>query len=195
MTAERGFGSRAGVSAAIAAAALACAAHAAGLVGRPSVPPDEPGWFRYINARYGLRVDLPDSGFRQALAPDGHGITLVSPDRAVIIAVHANWLDRILAAPSRSAGRSIAALHEQAIAETRQKGGSVTYSVRHDDFYVISGALGPAVYYERVAISPACPDVLNAIRVTYPQGVEQELDAIVRRISLSLRAMCPSRIE
>ena len=96
------------------------------------MPPGDPGWFRYSNARYGLRVDLPDSGFRQALAPGGHGIVLTSPDRAVTIVVHAN---------RRS------------------------------------------------------PEVFNAIRVTYPQAIEQELDSIVTRVSLSLRAMCPSRIE
>ena len=170
-------------------------AHAVVLAGAPPAPPDDPGWFRYINARYGLRVDLPESGFRQTLSPDGDGVTLTSSDRAITIAVHATWLDRILPGERGSADLSIAALHDQAMAETRQKGGRVTYSVRRSDFYVISGTLGPTVYYERVAISPACPGVFNAIRVTYPEAIEQELDAIVSRVSLSLRAMCPARIE
>jgi hypothetical protein len=189
----RGFGR--GLSAAIAATALACTAHAAALETAPSAPPRDPGWVRYINARFGLRVDLPESGFRQTLSPDGHGVTLTSRDRAITIEVHANWLGSILPDATESAGKSIATLHGHAMAQTRQKGGSVTYSLRRDDFYVISGTLGATVYYERVAISPVCPDVFNAIRVKYPQAIEQELDRLVTRVSLSLRAACPSRVE
>jgi hypothetical protein len=181
--------------AAIAAAALDCAAHAAMVDEPPPVSQNDPGWFRYLNARFGLRVDLPETGFRQELSPTGSGITLTSPDRAITINVHANWLGSILPNATDSAGRNIASLHEQAMAETRQKGGNVTYSVRHDDFYIISGTLGAMVYYERVAISPVCPDVFSAIRVQYPPAIEREFDPLVRRVSLSLRAVCPSRIE
>ena len=161
----------------------------------PPGPAGDAGWFRYFNARFGLRVDLPESGFRQTLSSDGHGVTLTSLDRAVTIDVHANWLDSILPGATGGAGKTIAALHDQAMEETRRKGGSVTYAVRRNDFYVISGTLGSTVYYERVAISPACPDVFNAIRVRYPQAIEQQLDRLVTRVSLSLRAVCPSRIE
>ena len=184
-----------GCLAAFAAVALTGAAHAQMLAAAPSVGQDDSGWFRYLNARFGLRVDLPESGFRQELLPNGFGMTLISLDRSVTIEVHANRLESILPAATGGPERSIAALHDEAMAATRQKGGRVTYSVRRNDFYVISGTLGPAVYYERVAISPACPDVFNAIRVTYPQAIEHALDGLVTRVSLSLRATCPSRIE
>ena len=195
MTTGRGFGFGGYVAAAIAAIALACAAHAAMYDAAPPAGQGGAAWFRYINARYGLRVDLPDNGFRQTLSPDGHGVTLTSSDRSITIAVHANWLDSILPVRTGSADTSIAALHDQAVAETRQKGGSVAYSIRRNDFYVISGTIGPAVYYERVAISPACPDVFNAIRLIYPQAIEHALDGLVTRVSLSLRALCPRPIE
>ena len=178
-----------------AAIAAACAAHGETFGLAPPSERTESGWLGYLNARFGLRIDLPASGFRQQLSPDGSGITLTSLDRAVIIAVHANWLQSILPGATDRAGRSIASLHGQAIAETEQKGGDVTYSVQRDDFYVISGTIGSSVYYERVAISPACPDVFDAVRLTYPQALERALDPLVTRVSLSLRAVCPSRVE
>jgi len=150
------------------------------------------GWFRYHNARFGLRVDLPDAGFVRDLSPGGSGITLTSPDRAITIAVHANWTQSILPDATASAAQSVAQLLEQAIAKTRQHGGSVTYTVRHDDFYVVSGYLGGNVYYERLAISPACPHVFDAVRLTYPQAIEHTLEPVVTRVSLSLRAVCPT---
>jgi hypothetical protein len=192
VTTGRWRGCIGGLLAAIAAAAVGTA-QGAMFDATASVARPEPGWVRYLNARFGLRVDLPESGFRQELLPDGHGVRLTSRDRAITIDVHANWLASIL--PAFAADRSIAALHEQAVAETRERGGNVTYSMRRGDFYVISGTLGASVYYERVAISPACPDVFSAIRVEYPQGIERELDRLVTRVSLSLRAMCPAPAE
>jgi hypothetical protein len=194
-TTGRGRGLIRGLSAAIAATAFGCIAQAEPVEGPPSTSQSDPGWFRYLNARFGLRVDLPENGFHQELSPNGSGITLTSSGRGITINVHANWLGSILPDATDSTVRSIASLHQQAVAETRQKGGNVTYSIRHNEFYVISGNLGTMVYYERVAISPACPDVFNAIRVKYPQAIERELDPLVTRVSSSLRAVCPSRIE
>jgi hypothetical protein len=152
-------------------------------------------WVRYLNARFGLRVDLPDKGFRRELTSNGSGMTLTSLDQAITIEVHANWVKSILPGETPGADRTIAFLHDQAVAQTWSRGGKVTYSVRHHDFYVISGTLGPMVYYERLAISPACPDVFDAIRVKYPQTIERELDPLVTRLSMSLRAICPAATE
>jgi hypothetical protein len=174
-------------SAAIAVAALAWTACAA--------PIGELGWIGYLNARFGLRVDIPASGFRRDLSPTGTGLTLTSRDGAISIDVHANWLAGVLPEATRNAGQSITSLHEQAIAATRQKGGIIGTSVRRDDSYVISGTLGSMAYYERVVISPACPDVFDAIRVKYPQAIGRELDALVARMASSLRAVCPPSTE
>ena len=183
----------AGVLAAIVTTAAA-AAETTGSVG--PVPQGVPsGWVGYLNARFGLRVDLPASGFRHELAPNGSGVTLTSSDGAVTIVAHANRVASVLPAAGRDAAQNVATLLDDALAQTRRNGGSVTYSVRHSDFYVISGYLGDRIYYERLAISPACPGVFDAIRVTYPPHAKPALDPIVTRVSRSLQAVCPAPSE
>ncbi len=71
--------------------------------------------------------------------------------------------------------------------QTLSKNGTVTYSVRKVDFYVISGSFGTNIYYERLTISPECPGIFNAFRVFHPQALDRTLNATVTRMSESLR--------
>jgi hypothetical protein len=148
-------------------------------------------WFRYQNVRFGLSVDLPDIGLRRELASDGSGLTLTSGDSAITIQVHANAIRRILPDAGDDANRSAAALFAQTLAETRTRGGIITYGAQRDGFYAIAGALGDSIYYERLAISPDCPQVFGAVRMKYPAAIERALDTTVARLASSLRAVCP----
>ena len=48
----------------------------------------------------------------------------------------------------------------------------------------------PNMYYERLTISSNCSALFNSLRIFYPQALERSFDALVTRMSLSLRATC-----
>jgi hypothetical protein len=147
-------------------------------------------WFRYINSRFGVAVDIPAKGYHYDAPVNGSGLTLTSFDHAVTITVYAHWLVNILDSANNDVKRSVSFLFDKALTDTTNQSGSVTYSVRKDDFYVISGSLGTNTYYERLTISSECPAIFNSLRIFYPQTLEHSLNLLVTRMSMSLRATC-----
>ena len=121
-------------------------------------------WFRYINSRFGVAVDIPTKHFRYDVPVNGSGLTLTSFDRAVTVTVYAHWLINILNSANTDVKRSISILFDKAVVDTTSQNGTVTYSVRKDDFYVLSGNIGPNTYYERMMISSECPAIFNSLR-------------------------------
>jgi hypothetical protein len=93
--------------------------------------------FRYVNLRFGLAVDIPTKGYRYDVPDNGSGLTLQS--KLVTITLYAHWVSNLVTDASNNVQNSISKLFDDTIADTLQKGGTVDYSVRKDDFYVISG--------------------------------------------------------
>lgn len=149
-------------------------------------------WFRYINPRFGIAIDIPARGYRYELPVNGSGLTLTSNNGAVVITVSAHWVVNIFEGANNDVRRSISHLFDDAVAGTIKKKGTVTYSVKKDEFYVISGNFGDNTYYERVTISPRCPAIFNGFRIFHPKTLERSLDTVVTRMSNSLRATCQS---
>jgi len=147
-------------------------------------------WFRYINPRFGVAIDIPTRGYRYEVPENGSGLTLTSNNGAVLITVFAHWVVNILDGADNNVRKSISQIFDNAVAETIQKGGTVTYSVKKDDFYVISGNFGDNSYYERMTISPRCSAIYNNFRILHPKTIEQSLDGLVTRMFQSLRATC-----
>jgi hypothetical protein len=145
-------------------------------------------WFRYVNPRFGLAVDIPTKGYRYDVPVNGSGLTLQS--KLVTITLYAHFVSNVVPDAINNVQSSISQLFDDAIAETLQKGGTVDYSVRKDDFYVISGMFDKNVYYERLTISAKCPAIFNSLRIFYPSSMERRLDGLVTRMSRSLRATC-----
>jgi hypothetical protein len=79
--------------------------------------------------------------------------------------VFAHWVVNILDGADNNVRKSISQIFDNAVAETIQKGGTVTYSVKKDDFYVISGNFADNTYYERMTISPRCSAIYNNFRI------------------------------
>ena len=147
-------------------------------------------WFRYINPRFGVAIDIPTRGYRYEVPENGSGLTLTSNNGAVVITVFAHWVVNILDGADNNVRKSISQIFDNAVAETIQKGGTVTYSVKKDDFYVISGNFGDNTYYERMTISPRCSAIYNNFRIFHPKMIERSLDGLVTRMSKSLHATC-----
>jgi hypothetical protein len=147
-------------------------------------------WFRYINRRFGVAVDLPIHGYRYEVPENGSGLTAISIDKKVTITIYSHWVINLFDSATNDVQRSISFLFDKAVSDTIAKNGTVTYSLRKRNFYVISGRFGNDTYYERLTISPECPAIFNAIRIFYPAALERNLDATVSRISLSLGPTC-----
>jgi hypothetical protein len=145
-------------------------------------------WFRYVNLRFGLAVDIPTKGYRYDVPVNGSGLTLQS--ELVTITLYAHWVSNLVTDANNNVQNSVSQLFDDAISQTLEKGGTVDYSVRKDDFYVISGAFGKDVYYERRTISARCPAIFNSLRIFYPKSLERSLDRLVTKMSRSLRATC-----
>jgi len=147
-------------------------------------------WFRYADAKAGVAIDIPTRGYRYDVLTDGTGLTLTSADGAVSLTASAHPVANALATPTPDVRRSIAALYDTAVDNAIRKHGTLTYRTRKDHFFVLSGVVDNHTYYERLAISPQCPARFSSLRVFHPKALTSRLDAVVTRMSLSLRATC-----
>jgi len=147
-------------------------------------------WFRYINLRFGLAVDIPTRGYKYEVPQNGSGLTLASLSKPVVITLYAHWVINLFDAANNDVQRTISHLFDNTVAETRQKNGTVEYSVKEGNFYVISGQFGNNTYYERLTVSSECPAIFNALRIFYPRNIEKDLDYLVTRMSKTLTATC-----
>jgi hypothetical protein len=150
-------------------------------------------WFRYANRKAGVAIDIPTKGFRYDVPAGGADLTLRSNDGAVTITVSAHGVRGVLGTASNDARRSVARLYETAVDNAVRKNGAITYKVKKDNFFVLSGVVDDNTYYERLNVSPSCPDGFGALRVFHRKALTSRLNKLVTRMSLSLRATCPSR--
>ena len=64
-----------------------------------------------------------------------------------------------------------------------QAGHEVTYEVRRDNWYVVSGLDGSTIFYEKGIVSSG---VLVHARLEYPQSLKKEMGPVVKRVTGSL---------
>jgi len=53
-------------------------------------------WFRYLNSRFGLAIDIPTKGYRYTIPVNGSGLTLTSFDGDVVITIYAHFVVNLL---------------------------------------------------------------------------------------------------
>ena len=149
-------------------------------------------WFRYINLRFGLAVDIPTRGYKYEVPENGSGLTLSSLSKPVVITLSTHWVINRFDAANNDVQRTISHLFDNAVVETLQKDGTVEYSVKKGDFYVIFGQFGNNTYYERLTVSSECPAIFNALKIFYPRNIEKDkdIDYLVTRMSKTLTATC-----
>jgi hypothetical protein len=147
-------------------------------------------WFRYINTRFGLAVDIPTRGYKYEVPVNSSGLTLSSPREEIVITLYAHWVVNVFEAANNDVQRTIAHLFDNAIAETLHKNGTVDYSARKEEFYVMSGHFGNSIYYERLIVSSRWPAIFNSLRIFYLKNMQKDLDLVVTRMSNTLTATC-----
>jgi hypothetical protein len=147
-------------------------------------------WFRYANRKAGVAIDIPTNGFRYEVPAGGADLTLTSDDGAITITVSAHGVKNVLGTAPGDARRSVARLFDTAVDNAIRKHGAITYKVKKDNFFVLSGVVDDNTYYERLNVSPSCPDGFGALRVFHRKSLTSRLNHLVTRMSLSLRATC-----
>ena len=147
-------------------------------------------WFRYANRKAGVAIDIPTRGFRYDVPAGGSDLTLTSDDGAITITVSAHGVRKVLGTAPNDARQSIARLFDTAVDNAHRKNGAITYKVKKDNFFVLSGVVDDNTYYERLNISPSCPAGFSALRVFHRKSLTSRLNRLVTRMSLSLRATC-----
>jgi hypothetical protein len=132
-------------------------------------------WLTYHNDRYGTTIDYPD--FFKAQPPPGSddGREFKSADGAdFTVSALYNALDFDLAK------------YRNFIVHNLDPGAIVTYQANGGDWFVISGAKGADIFYQRHLLSHG-GQMTEDFDISYPAALKQTYDPIVARMAKSFR--------
>jgi hypothetical protein len=133
-------------------------------------------WLSYQNDRYGTTIDYPRS-FRPLPPPgsdDGREFKSADGGDFMVFASF-NALDFDLAKFRDFTVKNLAA------------GSVVTYETRGENWFVISGTRGDAIFYERHLLSHG-GQMTEGFVMSYPATLKQTYDPIVARMAKSFRS-------
>ena len=164
---------RVGVLPAILAAALAALA--------PAASHAQATWLTYTNARFAFAVDYPADLFPSyVLSDNSDGATFNAAGEGVAFRAFGFW--------NNDHQRPAALLRE------RYEGKTLGYSVVKRDYFVASGKQdgrdGAAIFYDRCNLAG---ERVVCVNLVYPAADRKKWDAIVQRLTRSLRAVGTDR--
>jgi hypothetical protein len=133
-------------------------------------------WATYTNARFGTAADYPADLFSRRDPPpeNGDGVSMHSVDDRATLIIFGFY----------NAGNDTPASYFARIVDK----GRVTYKRITRGHYVASGQRGADIFYERCNFRRGDRATVDCFRLTYPASDKKTWDAIVARISKSLRA-------
>ncbi len=147
-------------------------------------------WHRYLNARYGVGVDIPASGFSYELSDNGDGVELSSADGEKSIAVYGSQDIGL----QETGGDPVAAFARLAEDKSTPCGSAPSTSSR-----ITSNPCGSRfrrraefLYYQKSLLSLDCPTFTTNLWIKYPNRDAEEFDAVRKRMSASLTGNCPT---
>jgi hypothetical protein len=144
----------------------------------------EEGWRQFDNARFGFSMEVP-AGFIKSEPPaNGDGATFNSPDGSAELRVWGAYLTDITL--------------KQDAAQRRQweadDGWKISYAPVKNTWFIYSGTKGDRIVYTK-AVSACGGDVALYFRIEYPKSEKVQYDALVTRMSHSLKSgtgdQCP----
>src|SRR5579883_142709 len=134
-------------------------------------------WTTYANPRFGATIDYPADLFVRTDPPpeNGDGQAFRSRDGRTRLAVWGRY---------NSAGDSPQRYVEQYV----EPDGGITYRQITARYYVVSGLRKGDIFYQRCNFPTPPDDVIICFEATYPPADKAAMDAVVARLSRSLRS-------
>lgn len=138
-------------------------------------------WSKYSNENFGFSVDYPQGVFEFAeRAENGDGINLTNNDSSVEFRAYGFDNDDAL---------SLTQVRDIILQDGDER--KVTYKAVKKNWIVISGIEDEdgrsMIFYQRLAASPDLSK-FSAFEFIYPQADKAKYDALLKRMSLSLKA-------
>lgn len=137
----------------------------------------EGGWKHFENSRFGFSIDVP-AGLIEGDPPEnGDGATFTSPDGTAELRVWGSYL-------VDSSLKQDAAMRRQGEIE---EGWRISYAPVKKAWFVYSGTKADRIVYAK-GVSACGGDVALYFRIEYPKSEKKQYDALVTRLSHSLKA-------
>lgn len=132
----------------------------------------------YTNSRFNYSIDYPPNILiPKGEAPNGDGQIFESPDgqaRMIIYGTH-NVLEQSIQDVYRK---------ESQDASTPQITKQVTYKRQKDNWFVVSGYIGPKIFYQKTFLSN---DMFKSFYIEYPVSQRHLYDPILSRLGRSFK--------
>ena len=151
------------------------------LLGTPIVfaAPSDPSWTEFLVPDFGTRVEYPAGIFSvsQGKSEVGTGERLSTADNRASLTIYAR---------ANEAGETPASYLRKNL---RMPGSVIQYQRVTPAFFAISAEQDGIIYYSRCNFSGLRGKAVHCFDLVYPQPEKRAWDAIVTRISLSLRPL------
>ena len=134
-------------------------------------------WTTYANPRFGTTIDYPADLFARPDPPpeNGDGQAFRSRDGRARLAVWGAY----------NAGHDSP---QQYVAQIVEPEGGITYRQITARHFVVSGLRKGDIFYQRCNFAAPPGDVIDCFEATYPPADKAAMDAVVARLSRSLRS-------
>jgi hypothetical protein len=134
-------------------------------------------WATYANPRFGTTIDYPADLFEQRDRPpdNGDGQAFRSRDGRARLAV---WGAYNVNGDSP----------QQYVQQYVEPDGGITYRQIAARYFAVSGLRKGDIFYQRCNFAAAPGDVIDCFEATYPEADKAAMDAVVARLSRSLRS-------
>jgi hypothetical protein len=134
-------------------------------------------WETYANPRFGTSADYPADLFTQLDAPpdNGDGQRFHTADGSAELAIYGAW----------NADNDTPKSYVENYVE--EDGAGISYRQITDRFFVVSGTKDGKIFYQRCNFLTQPDAVVHCFEISYPEQEKEKWDAIVARVSRSLR--------
>ncbi len=132
-------------------------------------------WATYANARFGTTADYPADLFSKNDPPpeNGDGQSFRTADERAQLAIYGSY----------NVENDTPASYVERLVDKK----GVTYKKITKTYYAVSGLRGADIFYERCNFRTGDAAPIDCFQITYPAREKAAWDAIVTRISKSLR--------
>lgn len=132
------------------------------------------GWRTYRNSRFGATAQFPANWAMDPEPDNNDGRSITSPDKRAKIVIAGIRAE--IDAPD----------DDIALRAKPNEGEVITYQKRAKGWIVVSGTRGDTIFY-RKSILTCGGSIWNDLSIEYPSADQEKYDALVKRVSASLR--------